>query len=266
MPSLIMRWAAVPVTALLTIGLLSAPAYAEPATLSGTIRSDASGEPVGGCVSVYTTDYEYVTNACTDEGGTWSADVQAGTTYKIEVSAQDGRHIGEWAKDAATFGDATEITAPAVVDVGLAVGGTIGGMLTRADGSAAEGASVTVLRADDLSPVAFAGVYAGPPAGEAEWWSLVAPGDYVVEYRDGGAHQYAVGQTSPEAAARLTVNADSTTRVDDQFLAAAKVSGRIVSDATGEPIEGACAVILQAADNRDDAWWAGEGCAGPDGT
>lgn len=253
-------------TALLTIGLLSAPAHAEPATLSGAVTSDATGEPVGGCVTVYSTDYEYVTNACTDENGAWSVDVEAGTSYKIEVAAYDGRHIGEWAQDATSFWDAAEITAPATVDVGLPVGGTIGGTLNRADGSPAEGASVTVLRAADLSPVAYASVFAGPPAGEAEWWVPVAPGDYVVEYWDGGAHQYAVGQTSPEAATRFTVTADATTRVDDQFLAAAKVSGRIVSDATGDPIEGACAVILRAADNRDEAWWAGEGCTGPDGT
>lgn len=265
MRSFIMRLGAVVLTALLTIGLLSAPAHAESATLSGTITSDSTGEPVGGCVTIYDTDDNYVGNTCSDDTGTWSIDVEAGMAYKIEVAAYDGHHLSEWAQDAATFDDAATVIAPAIVDTGLQVGGTIGGTLTRPDGSPAEGASVTVLRADDQTPVAWAGVHAGPPAGEAEWWVPIAPGDYIVEYRDGMAHQYAVGQISADAATRFTVTADSTTRVDDQFLAAAKVSGRIVSDATGEPIEGACAVILQAAAIRDDAWWAGEGCAGPDG-
>jgi len=265
MRAMITRLGAVLMTALLAIGFLSVPAHADPATLSGTITSDATGEPVSGCITVYDTDYNYVTGACSDELGAWSADVEAGLSYKLDVQAYDGRHIGEWAQDASSFDGAVAFTAPATVDVALQVGGTIGGTLTRPDGSPAEGASVTVLRADDQTPVAWAGVYAGPPAGEAEWSVSVAPGDYIVEYWDGMAHQYAVGQTTPESATRFTVTADGTTRVDDQFLAAARVSGRIVSDATGEPVEGACAVILRAANSLDDAWWAGEGCAGPDG-
>jgi hypothetical protein len=266
MRSFIMRLGAVLTTALLAVGLLSAPAHAEPATLSGTITSDATGEAVSGCVSVYDTGYNHITFACTDDGGSWSVDVESGITYKIQVSAYDGRHVGEWAQDSATFDEAASVTAPATVDVGLQVGGTIGGTLLRADSSPAEGASVTIRRTSDFSPVAFTNVFVGPPAGEAEWSTLVAAGEYVVEYWDNGAHQYAVGQTSAETATRFTVAAEGTTRVDDQFLAAARVTGKIVSDVTGEPIDGACATILQAADNRDEAWWAGEGCAGPDGT
>lgn len=263
MRSFIMRSGAVLGTALLALGFLSAPAHAESATLSGTITSDATGDPVSGCITIYDTDYNYVTTPCTDESGTWTADVEAGVGYKLEVQPYDGRHVGEWAQDAASFDEAEVVVAPATINVGLQVGGVIGGSLRRVDGSAAEAASVTVVRAADQSYVTSTNV---GPSGDDQWAAVVAPGEYLVEYWDWPAHQWAVGQSSPETATRFTVAADATTRVDDQFLPAAKVRGTVVSDATGEPVDGACVTVIRPVDDPDWIEQVGEGCAGPDGT
>lgn len=262
MRSFIMRLGAVLVAALLAMGLLSAPAHAGTATLSGTITSDATGEPVGGCVTAYGTDFAFMGSACS-ETGQWSMEVESGVAYKLEVNAWDGRHLGEWAHDAHSFDDAVPFVAPASVDITLQVGGTIGGSLRRADGSAAEGASVHVLDTDDYTTAAWTSVGASPETGD-EWWTLVPPGEYVVEYWDDGATQWAVGQTSAETATRFTVTADAMTRVDDRFLGRATVRGTVVSDATGEPIEGVC-VVVRGPGNPDDSWWGGESCTGADG-
>ncbi|MFC7487449.1 carboxypeptidase regulatory-like domain-containing protein [Knoellia sp. CPCC 206453] len=265
MRSLIMRLGAVLMTALLAIGLFSAPAHAEPATLSGTITSDATGEPVSGCVTVYDTEFNYAGNTCSDEVGSWSLDVEAGVSYKVEVRAYDGRHVGEWAQDAASVEEAESFVAPAVVDVSLRAGGTIGGTLRRADGSPADGAWVSVIRASDLSYVATTSV-GGPPAGGDEWSALVPPGEYIVEFWDGTSNQWAIGQTSAETATRFTVAADATTRVDDRFLGNGRVRGTIVSDASGDPIEGACVHIIRPTNDPQMIDYLAEGCTGADGS
>ncbi|WP_106297860.1 carboxypeptidase-like regulatory domain-containing protein [Knoellia remsis] len=265
MRSFIMRLGGALLTTLLALGLLSAPAHAEPSTLSGTITSDVTGEPVGGCVTAYDTDYTYVNGTCSDETGAWTLDVEAGVAYKLEVTAFDGRHVGEWAQDADSFEAAQAFVAPATVDVGLRVGGTIGGSLTRADGSPAEGASVSVLRSGDLTPVAWTSVGASPEVGASQWSTVVAPGEYVVEFWDNGTQQWAIGQTSIETATRFSVTSDATTRVDDRFLGSATVTGVVRSDATGQPVEGVCVGIFIPTDDPDNIIQPGEGCTGADG-
>lgn len=263
MRAFIMRLGAVVTTALLAIGLLSVPAHAEPAMLSGTITSDATGEPVSGCVTVYDTDYTYISSPCTDDTGGWSLEVNAGVAYKLDVQAYDGTHLAEWAQDAASFEEAQAYTAPATVDVGLKAGGTLEGTLTKADGTPSAWSSVHIYDSamTDGFPLAYTSTHES-----GEWSALVAPGEYIVEFNAWPGTQWAIGQQSAETATRFIVVANGTTRVDDQFLTAAKVRGTVVSDATGEPVEGACVGIIRPTNDPDWIESVGESCTASDGT
>lgn len=232
-------------------------------SLSGTITAEDTGAPLQACVSMTDEADTYIASTCTAEDGTWTVGgLVAGAGYKVEFEAYDDVHVGEWANDATSYADADLITAPATVDAALATGGHLQGTLTRADGQPAEGASVSISSStDDGSTAAFA--YTDQ---DGAWTALVRPGEYVVNFDSWPAYQWAYGKTSREDAARFTVAAGDSVRVDDQFLAAAKVQGTVTSDATGGPVEGACVAVLTPTQNPDDKMQAGEGCTGPDGT
>jgi hypothetical protein len=228
------------------------------ASLSGTVTADDTGEPLSACVTAYNAQQDFSANACAAEDGTWTIDhLEAGASFTVEFEMWDGIHLSEWAPDAATYEDAVPVTAPAVLDAGLAVGGTLEGTLTRADGQPAEWASVSVVSADDAQR---ADGWASTDE-TGRWSALVRPGEYLVSFDAWPASQWAFGQTSPETADHFTVAAGDTVRVDDQFLAAAKVEGTVLSDATHAGVDGSCVTVYSPSDDVDNLMWAGEGCA-----
>ncbi|MDU0315061.1 carboxypeptidase regulatory-like domain-containing protein [Phycicoccus sp. M110.8] len=249
---------ATPVTAPATVD--TALAYSREvgdAQIGGTITADDTGNPLPGCVTVYTEALDFVGSTCAGDDGTWSVgQLVAGAGYKVEVSAYDDQHVGEWAQDAASFEDAQAVTAPATVDVGLALGGHLQGTLTRVDGQPAQWAQVDVsTTGENARTEAFA-----QTDDSGHWSALVRPGEYTVQFTDWPASQWAFGQTTPDAADHFTVAAGDTVQVDDQFLPAAKVQGTVRSDATGQPVGGACVTVYAPGSDVDNLQWAGEGC------
>lgn len=246
------------VGALLASSLSSVPAHAEPAALTGTITAQDTGAPLQGCVNVYTTDSSWAGGTCADETGHWSLDgLESGTAFKVEVTAWDGVHLGQWATGAADFDTATEFLAPATVDVSLALGGTMTGRLTRADGSPAEGASITIVDPATQASVAWASAWGG----DGSWSAVVPEGDYLVQFWDWPSVHWAYGASTPEGATVIHVEAGGTITVDDAFLANGTVAGTITADTTGDPVPGACASIFTAPIDPDVPGWAGESCA-----
>ena len=249
--------------AIVASAVLAAPAQAEPASLTGTITAEDTGAPVAGCVSVYGAhDWSWLGGTCADETGQWTVEgLEAGVDYKVEVEVWDGFHLSEWADGAESYDDATVYTAPARVDMSLAVGGRLEGTLLRADGSPAEWSGVTVTTSDGSTDVGNAWTDE-----TGTWSALVPPGDYLVRFDAWPTTQWAVGAETVEQADVVAVEAETVTRVDDQLLAGGRVAGTVVSDGSGEPVEGACVTVVKPAVHDDFVEWAGEGCTGADGT
>lgn len=245
--------------ALLAFSVVSAPAHAESAGLSGTVTAADTGQPVPACVTVYDLSYSWIDSACTDDAGHWSvASTEAGVAYKVEVNTYDGTHVGEWASGASSFDQAAEFVAPTTVDVSVALGGTISGTLTRADGSQGW-ASIGIDKVASGENAAYTSTWDGT-------WSAVVPsGDYVVWFQDGAARQYAYGSDTLEGAATIHVEAGQTAVVDDTMLGAATVSGTITSDVNGAPVAGAC-VEVKAYPVDPDSWSDGYGCTDDTGS
>lgn len=247
--------------ALLATSVVAAPASAAPASLSGAITADDTGAPLQGCVDVYTADRSWAGNACSDEQGHWGVDgLEAGVGYKIQVSSWDGVHVGEWAQDGVSFETATEFTAPATIDTGLAVGGTISGSLRRADGSPASWASVTIWDAAAVTQVATTNVW-----DDGSYTITVPAGDYKVQFQDWPSEQWAVGKRSSQEADLVHVGRAETTLIDDSFRPSGSVAGTITSDVDGRPIAGAC-VTITSFPVDDSSSWAGEACTDESGS
>lgn len=233
-------------------------------TFSGTVTAADSGEFLDACVSAYVaTTMEWAGSACTGtEGpGQWTiTTLAAGIEYKFEVSTWDGVHLGEWADDADSIDTARTYTGPATIDVALEKGAVLSGVMVGADGQPAADVSVGILPVDDTGPYYWAHTW-----DEGRWQALVRPGSYVVQFQtnDGGS-QYAFGARSREDANVFTVAAGETVDASDTFLPAASVSGTIVSDVDGAPIEGICVNIIEYP-VLDGPWAIAESCTDSEG-
>lgn len=257
MGSAVKRAAAAMAGAVLASLAVTAPAYAEPAALSGTITSATTGQPVTGCVEAYTSDYGWAGSTCSDETGAWLIDgLESGVSYKVQAYAYDDIHLGEWAQDATSFETATPFVAPATVDISLAQGAVLAGTLTMADGDPLpSNTSVTIWSAS--------GDHAGWAwPSEGAWQAAVPAGDYVVEFRAGTTTQWAFGKATQAEADPVTAVAGQTTRVDDVLPAVDEVtfSGTVTAAETGDPLD-AC-VSAYVAESYD---WAGSTCTNPSG-
>lgn len=218
-------------------------AYGTP-SLSGTITSDVTGEPLDGCVTAYRAETaEWAGFACSGSGaaGQWKLyDLEQGAAYRVEVGAWDGVHIGEWAQDATSFDEAVDIVVPAVVDTGLKAGARITGTLLGTDGSARVDEPVRVDSADGTN--ASSDTWTGQ---DGTWSVSVAPGDYVVSFNGTQTTQYAVGALSREDATVFSVAAGETADASDRLLPAASVQGVITSAVDGSPVGGACVRVIE---------------------
>ena len=244
--------------ALLATSVVSAPAHAEPAALSGTITSATTGLPVPGCAMVYDSDWNWGGSYCTDASGQWTVDgLTAGRSYKVEISSQDDVHIGEWAQNASSFETATTFVAPATVDVALSPGGILAGTLTMADGDPVPANAAVSIHNSSGEQVA----YATPTNGD--WRALVAPGTYRVEFSAPPVEQWAFGTSTMEEAAPVTAVAGQTTRVDDTLpgIDETTFAGTLTATDTGEPLDG-CVTAYTA----DTGEYRASACTGEDGS
>lgn len=250
-PSYKAEWA-VDATSFETAAEVAAPAsvsvslesYGEP-SLTGTITSDATGDPVEGCIAAYRADtIEYGGSTCTGDAtgtpGHWTLyGLETGVAYNVSVGSWDGLHVDEWAHDALTPEDSADIVVPAVVDTGLTLGGRIEGTLLDANGSPKVWEPVTVESVDGT-------IVRTPWTDESGVWrDLVRPGDYVVSFQGTRTTQYAVGASSREDATVFTVRGGETVDASDRLLPSAYVSGVVTSEVDGAPVAGACVRIIQ---------------------
>ena len=252
----VLKRAGVALVGALLASLVAVPsAHAEPAAISGTITSQATGAPLEGCVEAYAAEtWDWAGFTCTDGSGTgtWAVDgLDLGAPYKLRVSSDHGVHLAEWAQDASGFEDAAAFVAPATVDVSLAPGAILAGTLTVAD-------------SDHLPPEASVTVWsqtgdyvASAWPSEGNWEVAVPNGTYQVEFAAGAVRQWAFGKATAEEADPITAVAGETTRVDDVLPAIEETvfSGNITAADTGEPLD-ACVTAYIASEQN----WAGSTC------
>jgi hypothetical protein len=217
--------------------------YGDP-SLTGTITSDATGEPIEGCVGVYRADtFGYGGSTCTGDAtgipGHWSLyGLEQGVAYNVSVGSWDGLHVDEWANDALTPEESADIVVPAVVDTGLTLGGWIEGKLADANGTPKVWEPVTVESTDGRT-------VRTPWTDESGVWrDLVRPGDYIVSFAGTQTTQYAVGALSREDAKVFGVRAGETVDASDRLIPTASVRGTITSDVDGSPVAGVCVHVL----------------------
>lgn len=243
--------------ALLATSVATSPAYAEPAALTGTITSDATGEPLPGCVNVYTTEYSWAGGTCTDTGDWTLEGLETATGYKVEVMPSVAGFALEWAHDAPDFESATTITAPSTVDVALPPLTTMRGTLAMADGDPVpEGTLVQVWQSGgDLTSVTMA-------AGDGTWETTIRPGRFKVEFVAQGAHRWAFGKATSAEAAEITATLGETVTVDDTLPAIDETSfsGTLRAADTGAPVIGC--VFAYTADTHEQV---AATCTGDDG-
>jgi hypothetical protein len=254
------------VVAALVLGAASAATASSAAAaetgLSGVVTSE-DGMPIAACVNAYTPSYEYVAGTCTEDGQ-WAIPELADGSYRVRVDGAHS-HISEWAQDAATIEEATDVVAPGTVDVALAVGGFLTGTLTDSDGAPVPGASIWAYEADSFGAGTQTPVESATSDDAGDWTMVVRPGAYKVSMSNWPAEVWAFGASSAETASTLDVTAGATTRVDDSFKPAAKVTGRITEAKTKRPVAGACAALISPAGNPDGEHF-GRACADETGT
>lgn len=234
----------------LVTGALSAPAQAEPASLSGTLTSDATGEPVQGCAYVYTAGtYDWAGGSCTDEAGQWVVDgLESGVGYKVEFSPSDASHLAEWSDEATGFDSAATHVAPATVDESLAPGREVGeetltGVVTSEETGLPVAACVGIVSAADGSHVDSA------CTDETGIWAvatLSASQSYKIEvYPHDGAH---LGEWAQDADSFETAQSYAAPGQVDVALARGGILEGTLTAADGTPVEAASVDIYDARD------------------
>ncbi len=239
--------------------------HAGPLTLSGRLTTAGGRGAAHVRVGVYTADSRaLVASAVTDADGSYAlgADDLPDGTYKIEFGQPD---VNLWWNGAATFADATPVTAtaaaPATVDAQLP-SGSIAGTVTDSDGPVA-GATVEVENGDGPAGSAVATV--STDANGAYVVDALVPGGYrVVVAAPDHATRYVA--TAITGAAQVT-DAEVVTVVDGahssghdvELPAESTISGTVV-DGAG-PVGGVWVVAFDATDGapRGHVATAGDG-------
>ena len=244
---------------LLTAGGTAAPAFAAGSgQIDGTI-TDSSGAPVSTCVSVYDTTYSYAGSACTDETGAYTVDgLTDGTAYRVDV-AGDGVHAEQWFNQASTFDGATDVVAPGTANVTLAPASVIRGVLTAQDGTAVDGASVSVY---DTAYNYVAGSSTDP---DGAWSVSVPAGDYKVEFTNWPADMWFRQAFSFDTADVVSVGAGATSSADAQLVAQGSVTGKVTDALTGAPLANVCAQVVDPATFESTQNGVGYGCTDDSG-
>ncbi|WP_203904131.1 carboxypeptidase-like regulatory domain-containing protein [Virgisporangium aliadipatigenens] len=124
------------------------------------------------------------------------------------------------------------LVAPAVPAQARAANGTIGGIVTTADGTPASGASVSLYRPGPNGPVQRATAGA-----DGRYSFSVAPGAYVLSFQSVslGAEQWSPQKLSPFEAREYPVADGATTVVDEALLASGTFAGTL-TDSAGAPV------------------------------
>jgi protocatechuate 3,4-dioxygenase beta subunit len=232
----------------------------EPGSISGVV-TDADGNPIEGAwVAAGLYDDSWWAQAWTDADGSYTIDRLTPGEYRVEVWAEGYLH--EYYDSVRQLEDAAPVAVKdgddtPNIDFDLDPGGSISGIVTDAQGNPIEGAWVG------------AGLYDG------SWWgqaASIADGTYKItglvtgEYRvdvwaEGYLHEYYNGMRQPEDATPASVlEGQETPNINFSLDLGGTISG-IVTDAQGNPIEGAW---VEAYSDDGGGW--GDAETGSDGT
>ncbi len=225
-------------------------AAASDSTISGTVRSAASGKPLSG-VCVIASSSTDILAEITNNNGRYYVGPSVG--YKVEVSFSVGcgnndNYAPQWWKYSATQAKATFLTGTARhhvtgIDARLVRGGEISGTvrLGSAKGAALRGICVEVSGADELATM-------GPTVTSSGGKYLVkglATGVYQLTFTPGcGNNSNYLPLTYPRSI-RVTVG-KTTQGVNAVMQPAGIISGTVTSAATSAPLQGICVNVYAA--------------------
>jgi hypothetical protein len=207
------------------------------ATLSGTVTVAGSATPVAdACVEA--TSSSYVVDTSTDEDGSYSVSLPAGT-YGLHVS-----NCGSGASllDADASGIVVAAHANVTHDVQLEPGGSISGTVTGPNGAAPSDVCVDAYNSDGS-------VDQGTDTDETGAYQIdnLPTGSYYLYFSDCGGQgllgAYYGGTTDESASTQVAVTAGSVTSGKNiQLSRGASISGTI-SSANGAAVDNACADV-----------------------
>ncbi|MEV0561136.1 carboxypeptidase-like regulatory domain-containing protein [Dactylosporangium sp. NPDC050588] len=206
-------------------------------TISGSLLN-RDGTPAWAYLTVFdSAEQNFVTSVSVPSSGAFTLDLPAGS-YKLSYRVRNA--FDQWSGGKTSYETAVpvEVTAGQAVQVVETVlpTGSVGGRLTKADGS----------------PAANVGVTAGQPGGSGSGWASTGTdgryriddlmlGDYVVAFSGpAGVSQYAHGKLDSAAADRFTVADGQLTTVDETFLPTGAIRVVAHDATTGEPLEHFC--------------------------
>jgi hypothetical protein len=215
---------------------------------TGTIQGrllNRDGSPAQASVTVYLADNQSSVNYATVQAdGTFSAELPAGS-YKLSFRVRNA--FEQWSGGQQSYETAT----PVVVTAGQAVQvnetvlptGSLGGRLTRPDGTPAGNAQVFA----DQPGVngSFASVYTDAD-GRYRFNDLLLGNYEVGFYGPNWVAQYAHGKLDPSAADRFAVTDGQLTTVDEVFLPTGTIRVIAHDATTGAPLSDFCAYTRSA--------------------
>ncbi|AGL16925.1 collagen binding domain-containing protein [Actinoplanes sp. N902-109] len=208
-----------------------------PAMLTGRL-TDQSGRPVADArvsVSILATASSAETTTAAD--GTYRLATMPPGDVVVGFQAPDGRRQWAYGKRAGSQANRISLALGTVTTVDDTLlpaipPGSLAGVVTTATGEPAAGIAVAV-----HDPAA--GQWDTVTAADGSWSVTLPPGTgYYLSFTNGELTQYAPRTLDPAQAVRYEVSAGAVTRVDEQLLAPAVLTGRL-TEATGTPVGGA---------------------------
>lgn len=212
-------------------------AQADAGRLAGTVRDTQGAAVRDATIVVYPSDPAgvEVARTSTDLAGTFAVSVLAPGRYQIHIAR------GSWSEWAP--GEITDrAKAPAyrvragrttMANSFVTAPGRIAGRVTTAAGRPASGIQVAV------EDPATAAEWDTSTAADGTYAVTLQPGTgYIVRFTNGRLTQYSRQTLDATQARRYAVRSGRTTRVNEQLLTPATLSGRLV-DESGTPVAGA---------------------------
>ncbi|MFA5890495.1 MAG: carboxypeptidase regulatory-like domain-containing protein [Actinomycetota bacterium] len=247
---------------------VTAPASAVGRGVVSGVVTDADGVPLAEvCVEAYAEEYEYLVDGSTDESGTYSLNVPAGT-YRIHFHdcGWPVRFLAEWFDDKPDFesADAVEVSEGeevAGVNAIVSTVGMISGTVTDGIEDPIEGICVTAVDAS--------GEWFGATETQSDGTYAVGglpPGAYGIHFHNCGGsgrflEEWYDDKPDFESADLVEVSeGDKVADVNAVLAEGGTISGT-VTDTRGDPIEGVCVEVVD-----DDGSWTAWASTAEDGS